>query len=120
MKRMKRKANAMIMSVILLVVLLALGVIVGAVAVRDHLTQEFGDAAVALDHLDQSFSYRIAIDPDGPGGIPETVVAEAQYLDLYDTALPLIDLPNQPPARIEFVPPNNEESPVVFVPGPFP
>ncbi|PQO42153.1 hypothetical protein [Blastopirellula marina] len=98
-------------STVLIVVLLAIGVIVGAVALRDHLVQELGDAAVSLDKLDQSYSYEISIDPDGPGG-NAPVVYSASYQDPGST---LDDPDNMPPAEITFVdfdPLTDTESPV--------
>lgn len=98
-------------ALVLIVVLLAMGVIVGAVALRDHLVQELGDAATALDQLDQSYSYEISIDPDGPGGNP-AIVHSASYQDPSPT---LNDQPDEPPAGIVFVdfdPNASTESPV--------
>jgi len=43
-------------AVILIYTILGLGAIVGLVVVRNHLVQEFGDLAIALDQLDQSYS----------------------------------------------------------------
>ena len=43
-------------ALILLYAIIIFGSIVGLVALRDQIVQEFGDLAVALDHLDQSFS----------------------------------------------------------------
>ena len=52
-------------SVILLYTLLALGAIVGLVSLRNQIVQEFGDLAIALDQLDQSYSVDYASDcPD--------------------------------------------------------
>ena len=43
-------------SALLLYTLLTLGVITGLVTLRNQMVQEFGDLAVALDHLDQSWT----------------------------------------------------------------
>lgn len=88
-------------SVILLVVILGIGVIVGAVALRDQITQEFGDAAVALDNLDQSYSYLIEIDTNGDGTF------DAQCFAEYDDPDPTLTDPgpNLAPADIEFIAP---------------
>lgn len=120
-KRRLKRGSAAFVSVVLLAVLLAIGVIVGAVALRDHLVQELGDAAVALDHLDQSFSYTITIDPDGPGG-QDPHVCTASYQDFTNTPPPLADDPNMPPAGIMFVAPSGTESPVddMSIPGTIP
>ena len=44
-----------------------LGSLVGLVTLRDHIAQQFGDIAVALDSLDQSFNYYFAHDDNGDG-----------------------------------------------------
>lgn len=46
-----------IVGVILLYAILVFGVIVGVVFMRNAIVQEFGDLAVALRRLDQSFSF---------------------------------------------------------------
>ncbi len=52
-------------SVILLYTLLALGATVGLVCLRNQVVQEFGDLAIALDQLDQSYSVDFVSDcPD--------------------------------------------------------
>lgn len=43
-------------SLILLTTIICLGAIVGLVTLRDQIVQEFGDLAVALESLDQSFT----------------------------------------------------------------
>lgn len=40
-------------------VLLVFGVIAGLTSYRDAISQELGDTAVALDNIDQSFSYTL-------------------------------------------------------------
>ncbi|GAA4439345.1 hypothetical protein GCM10023155_42450 [Bremerella cremea] len=89
-------------SIVLMFVLLCIGIIVGAVAIRDQIVQEYGDFAVALDSLSQSFSYRIEIDPDGPGGDSPTIW-EAEFID--DNATLVDGGPNEAPAGITFVNP---------------
>jgi hypothetical protein len=64
---------------ILITLLVAIGSIVGLVAIRDHVTQQLGDAAVALDNLDQSFSYEIEIDSDMDSIVDITLTCE--YVD---------------------------------------
>ena len=39
--------------------ILGLGMVVGLQTVRDAMIQELGDVAVALDHLDQSYSFTV-------------------------------------------------------------
>jgi len=112
----RRKGSASAMALVLTIVLLALGVIVGASSVRDHIVQEFGDASVGLDRLDQSYSYSIVIDPDGLN-IP---VAGATYID----SPTLVDDIDTPPAGITFVAPmgmgDDPEAPVTGPPGTLP
>lgn len=42
-----------------LVVMVALGMIVGLSTLRNEITQQFGDVAQALEALDQSYSYTV-------------------------------------------------------------
>jgi hypothetical protein len=49
-------------ALILLTTIVILGAIVGLVTVRDYIVQEFGDVAVALDRIDQSYSYDLGRD----------------------------------------------------------
>ena len=73
-------------SALLLYTILILGVIVGLATLRNHVVQEYGDLATALDHLDQSWEVKFwwedeprgfedpgptLTDPDGaePAGI---------------------------------------------------
>ncbi len=44
---------------LLMVTLLVLAALPGLVTVRDTIVQEFGDAAAALDNLDQSYSFTL-------------------------------------------------------------
>jgi len=77
--------------VILVYAVLVLGAIVGLVVLRNAIVQEFGDLAVALRHLDQSFTFVI-------GGTTH------QYVDTETTVL--TDPSGQPPAGISLtVPP---------------
>jgi len=80
-------------ALILLYAIIIFGSIVGLVALRDQIVQEFGDLAVALDHLDQSFSI--------PGG--------ASYKDTPS----LTDPVNEEPAGLDVeVPPLPEGGPI--------
>lgn len=77
---------------LLLVVLVAIGAVVGLQVIRDHIVQEYGDVAVALEELNQSYFYAILIDGEDP------------IIRFYnDTGPGLTDPPNAPPACIEFV-----------------
>lgn len=73
------------LGVILIYTVLALGAIVGLVALRNQIVQEFGDLAVGLRNLDQSFSVVIC------GTTHEYVDTETNSL---------LDPANQPPAGI--------------------
>lgn len=66
-------------SYLLLVTLVALAAIPGLTTVRDSVVQEFGDVAVALDALDQSYTFTLngtvsaftdTSELDDPGGPP--------------------------------------------------
>lgn len=96
-----RNGSATVISTILLVVILCIGIIVGAVALRDQIVQEFGDAAVALDNLNQSYSYRIQIDTNGDGNFDAECFAEYEDPDptLFDPG------PNLAPADLMFIAP---------------
>ena len=61
-----------IMSLVLICTLIAIGATVGLTALRDQVTLEFGDVAVAIENLDQSFEggpYGTYFDP-GPATTP--------------------------------------------------
>ena len=79
------RGEATAMSLILIGTIIALGAIVGIVTFRDQLVQEFGDVAVSLERLDQSFSSPFY------GTHVDTVTAT--------------DTPNQPPDGLGFVDP---------------
>lgn len=77
---------------ILIVTLLVLGIIPGLVTFRDQVVQKFGDTAVALESLDQSYSFTVngvtseyvdtttVIDPvgDAPAGLDLTISATGE------------------------------------------
>ena len=44
---------------LIMTAILGLGMVVGLQTVRDAMIQELGDVAVALDHLDQSYSFTV-------------------------------------------------------------
>ena len=64
LRRLWRDSRAAISpaALILLTTIVILGAIVGLVSVRDYLVQEFGDVAVGLERIDQSYSYDIGRD----------------------------------------------------------
>ena len=98
------------MSTIFLTVLLGLGVLGGLVIVRDHLVQEFGDFGVALNNLDQSFSYEI--------NVCDGCEISASYIDDYAT---LQDPENAAPACLVIgVDPGSEDGTLPSPSGQFP
>ena len=63
------QAGASVVSLFLITAIVAIGGLVGLVAVRDNIVQQFGDVAVGLDNLSQSFSYEIRVNRDGLAGL---------------------------------------------------
>lgn len=51
-----QRGSTSLVATLLLYAVLVLGMTVGLVTLRDQIVQEFGDLAVALESLDQSFS----------------------------------------------------------------
>ena len=47
------------MYTVLFLTICAIGIIPGLVSIRDQIVQHFGDTAVALDQLDQSYSFTV-------------------------------------------------------------
>ncbi|MBD3672504.1 MAG: hypothetical protein HUJ26_03160 [Planctomycetaceae bacterium] len=62
---------------ILLVALLGLGMVAGFVSLRDQIIQEYGDASLALENLNQSYYYENIVNT--PMG--EIVVSSTSYTD---------------------------------------
>lgn len=98
------------MSTIFLTVILGLGVLGGLVIVRDHLVQEFGDFGVALDSLDQSFSYEI--------NVCDGCEISASYVDDYATLEDPVDAP--PACLVIDVDPGEEDGTSPSPSGEFP
>ncbi|PHS12719.1 MAG: hypothetical protein COA78_07995 [Blastopirellula sp.] len=94
--RKQRKGMVQAAGLIFFLTIVVMGSIVGLVQVRNHLIQEYGDTAVGLDHLDQSFSYTINVNGE---------ICEAEYVDqnIYNKDnMPLEDPgPKQAPAWLE-------------------
>lgn len=44
---------------VLMMTILLVGIIPGIVTLRDHIVQKFGDMAVALESIDQSYSFTV-------------------------------------------------------------
>ena len=83
-------------SVILMTTILSIGAIVGLTTLRDHIAQQYGDVAVALRSLRQTYEYEVGVDVNGDGDIndPEDCVMTGQFTDVID----LVDANNAPPA----------------------
>lgn len=95
----RRRGAVTAAGMILVIMLASLAAIVGLSMIRDQVTQEFGDAAVGLDQLDQSFSYRIEVDGQE--------CAQAAYDDPSPT---LTDPQDAPPAGLTFTLPDSSET----------
>lgn len=78
----------------------SLGVLVGLATLRDHVVQQYGDVAVGLDHLDQSWSYETGIDNNGDGDCIDPGECEFQG-EFIDTST-LNDPVGSAPADLEF------------------
>lgn len=61
------RGESSFLGLILIAAIAAIGIIVGLAVVRDALVQEFGDVAVALDRLDQSYDISVVNDCVAPG-----------------------------------------------------
>ncbi len=61
LRRLLREEDGVIASIdqILLTTIVSLSLLTGLATYRDAYTQELGDIAVALDHLDQSYTYTV-------------------------------------------------------------
>ncbi len=81
-------------SFLFLVVIIAIGSVVGLQIIRDHIVQEYADVAVALEELNQSYAYIISIN-----NVPIVSVVHIE------DGSSLNDPPNAPAACIEFVEP---------------
>jgi len=68
-----------------LVVMVALGLLVGLTNMRNEITQQFGDVAQALEALDQSYSYSV-----------NSVTSTYNDVPALD-----IQVPSEPPAGID-------------------
>jgi hypothetical protein len=62
--------------VILLTTIIGLGVVVGLTTMRDHIVQQFGDVAISIDALDQSFSTSNMGSFTDPGAVTDTANTE--------------------------------------------
>lgn len=88
-------------SMIIMFVITVLGSAVGLVTLRDHIVQQFGDVAVALDSLDQSFVYYFAHDNNGDGDFDDD--DEFEFEGMYvDDSPTLTDDAGAAPACMNF------------------
>ncbi len=73
-------------SVVLTTTILTLGAIVGLTTLRDHITQQYGDVAVALRNVRQSYDYTVGVDVNRDGDIddPEDCVMSGHFSDRVD------------------------------------
>lgn len=81
------RGESSFVGLILIAAIAAIGVIVGLAVVRDSIVQEFGDVAVALDRLDQTYDVSVVNDCVAPG----TILWAASNAD--DTDLNALDDP---------------------------
>jgi Flp pilus assembly pilin Flp len=68
----------------LITVILSLGLVAGLAYLRDGVTQEYGDSAVALDNLDQGYSF--TVQTAGGGTITRTFTDTSSLTDPPDAA----------------------------------
>jgi hypothetical protein len=85
-------------AVILVTALVAIGGIVGLGELRDQVTQELGDVAVALDNVDQSYTYNIQIDGNDDGDFTDVGIDFTFTSAYVDNAATLLDPANAAPA----------------------
>ncbi|WP_299468641.1 hypothetical protein [uncultured Gimesia sp.] len=72
---------------VLMVTILVIGIIPGVATLRDHIVQKFGDMAVALESLDQSYSFTVngvtsEYDDSDTGTLTDPVGGAPADLDL--------------------------------------
>jgi hypothetical protein len=108
--RSDERGFASALSLIFVTAIVCLGALVGVSIIRNHIVQELGDVAVALDNIDQSFSYEIIVEG--------TVCWSAEYID--DPAT-LMDNAGDSPAGLSLTAPPQGENGVSPSPsGDFP
>lgn len=97
------------LSLILLATIVCLGAIVGLTVVRNQVAQEFGDIAVALDNVDQSFSAIVTVE----GQNTNPMDPYCYYAVYIDDSATLVDLESQSPACLNINQPPQGENGVV-------
>ena len=90
-------------SMILATSVFTLGVLVGLSTLRDHVMQQYGDVAVGLDQLDQSWEYQYQIDLNGDGD--GTDPGECEFSGRFVDSSTLTDPATTAPAGLVFVAP---------------
>ncbi|MFK7777713.1 MAG: hypothetical protein QM501_06275 [Gimesia sp.] len=79
-------------STVLMITILVIGIIPGVATLRDHIVQNFGDLAVALESIDQSYSFSVNgvtseyvdsisvtdVSGDAPAGLDLTIPATGE------------------------------------------
>jgi hypothetical protein len=86
-------------SAILMTTVVAIGSVVGLVAIRDHVVQQLGDLAVALDNVDQSYSVDFRRDLNDDGDYDDD--CEFRLVGGYGDTPTLADPPDASPAGID-------------------
>ena len=104
LRRLWREDSGFVNStdVILLTTILALGMIVGLVMMRNQVVQEFTDAATAIGFLNQTYSYTGDDENDDNGD--DNFVFGSSYTDEPDVG-DVPDQPGQEPGGISVVQP---------------
>ena len=94
-----QRGSTTVASTILVTTILSIGALVGLVTVRDHVVQQFGDMAVGLDALDQSYRYAVGVDGNGDGDLidPEDCFLTGGFSD----SSTLVDVPGDAPACLD-------------------
>lgn len=87
-----RRGSIPALSTLFIYTILVLGVTVGIITLRDQIVQEYGDLAVALDHLDQSWEITEFGDTRGFSDSPSlTDPVDAEPADLSVQEAPLAE-----------------------------
>jgi len=97
------RGEVSVAALVLITAIVCIGALVGLVAIRDTVTQQFGDVGAALNALDQSFDFEIIVDSDEDGLFEnngDDVVIDGSFTD---DPPALVDAANAPPACLQFV-----------------
>lgn len=66
------RGTSSVVSLVLLTTIITIGIVAGMVTLRDQIVQQFGDLSVALESLDQSYSFSV---------ITPNATVTSQYVD---------------------------------------